>query len=53
MALTVTQPFADHAVGDVITHDKDIADILASEQAAFVVQIPAPPVKAPAVPPAD
>lgn len=52
MALTVTQPFADYQVGDVITHDKEIAAILASEQAAFVVQTADPAPEAPAIPPA-
>jgi len=43
MALTVTQPFSGHEVGDVITLDTDIAEILASDAAAYVVRTPTPP----------
>lgn len=52
MALTVTQPFAGHEIGDVITHDEAIEAILGSESARFVVQTPNPAPAAPAVPPA-
>jgi hypothetical protein len=37
MALTVTQPFAGHNVGDVITDPEEIAAIRDSEAARFVV----------------
>lgn len=37
MALTVTQPFAGHAVGDVITDADQIKAILADDTARFVV----------------
>ncbi len=37
MALTVTQPFAGHAVGDVITNRIEIAAILMDDTARFVV----------------
>jgi len=51
MALTVTQPFADYQVGDVIALDTDIEKILASDNAPFVVRTaapdPAPPEVAP------
>ena len=44
MALTVTQPFADHTVGEVITDSNLIAAILASDNSSFVVRTadPAP-----------
>lgn len=51
MALTVTQPFAGHEIGDVITHDEEIKAILGSESARFVVQTPNPAPQAPAVSP--
>lgn len=38
MALTVTQPFADYVIGQVITDATQIAAIKASEQVRFVVQ---------------
>lgn len=42
MNLCVTEPFGEYAKGDIITDAEAIAAILASEQARFVVKIPAP-----------
>jgi hypothetical protein len=42
MALTVTQPFAGHEVGAVITDADEIKAILNSEAARFVVTTPDP-----------
>jgi hypothetical protein len=39
MALRVTQPFGDHAVGDEITDASVVDEIMTSEQAAFVVRV--------------
>jgi len=49
MAVTVTQPFAGHEVGEVITDPAEIKAILASDSAQFVVQtadVPADEAKA-------
>ena len=49
MALTVTTPFADYAVGDRITDAKECDAVLASDAARFVVRVsnePAPAVAA-------
>jgi|GEM_PF-2818585 hypothetical protein len=45
--LRVIQAFGDRVVGDSITEPSTIAEILESEQAAFVVTVddPAPPAK--------
>jgi hypothetical protein len=51
MALRVTQPFGDHAVGDDITGTSAVEAILSSEQAAFVVRVedaPEPDAETPA-----
>lgn len=37
--LVVVRPFGTHAVGDVITASDDIARILASDLAAYVVKV--------------
>lgn len=49
MALTVTQPFAGHEVGEVITLDTEIEAILASENASFVVRTDTPAQQPPKV----
>ena len=38
MHLTVTSPFAGHTVGDVITDQRDIEEVLGGEHAGHVVQ---------------
>ena len=45
--LVVVSPHAGRAVGDVITDPADVAVTLASEHAAFVRRIAAPPTPAP------
>lgn len=47
MKLIVTTPFAGHQVGDEITDEKEVAAVLASEQAAYVTQVASalPPAK--------
>lgn len=43
MNLVVTHAFGDYKVGDQITDEKIVAEILAGEQAQFVVKTEAPP----------
>lgn len=43
MKLIVTTRFADHQIGDEITDEKEVAAVLASEQAAYVTQVAADP----------
>lgn len=43
MKLIVNTPFAGYQVGDVITDDKEVARVLASDQAAYVTQATADP----------
>ncbi|SOY56853.1 hypothetical protein [Cupriavidus taiwanensis] len=45
MILRVITPFNGYQVGDEITDEKAVADILASEQAANVVKVAAPAAK--------
>ncbi len=52
MALRVIQAFGGNTVGDEITDAATIADVLASDQAGFVVAVadPEKPAKAPPAP---
>ncbi|MBV9528247.1 hypothetical protein [Sphingomonas sp.] len=53
MALRVVQPFGGHAIGEDITDAAEIAKILDSDHASFVVRVadPAPAEQAPPVQP--
>ena len=42
ITLVVVRPFGPHAVGDRVTSSDDIAAILGSEHATFIVQVPTP-----------
>jgi hypothetical protein len=43
MKLIVTTPFGGHQVGDEITDEKEVAAVLACEQAAYVTKVATDP----------
>jgi len=43
MKLRVIQPFGDHNVGELITDEAEIQQVLACPQAAYVVKVPDEP----------
>jgi hypothetical protein len=43
MKLIVKTPFGSHQVGDEITDEKEVAAVLASDQASFVTQVESDP----------
>jgi len=46
MKLRVIQPFGAHKVGDQITDEAEIQQVLGSAQAAYVVKVPDEPAPA-------